>query len=72
MACAANRPSGSIKIRVKTYAHTLMMRQEALADKAALGTTQPATPAIQLKQKVKTFTPEFEPARNRIDVMMVD
>ncbi|MVF14635.1 CoA activase [Ketobacter sp. MCCC 1A13808] len=68
----ANRPSGSIKIRVKTYAHTLMMRQEALADKAALGTTQPATPAIQLKQKVKTFTPEFEPARNRIDVMMVD
>ncbi|MCG8670661.1 MAG: acyl-CoA dehydratase activase-related protein [Pseudomonadales bacterium] len=32
----ANKPSGSIKIRVKTYAHTLMMAEERLADAAAL------------------------------------
>ncbi len=28
----ANKPGGSIKIRVKTYAHTLKLRQEALED----------------------------------------
>ena len=28
----ANKPSGSIKIRVKTYAHTLKLRQEGLED----------------------------------------
>ncbi|MBI2082417.1 MAG: CoA activase [Deltaproteobacteria bacterium] len=28
----ANKPSGSIKIRVKTYAHTLSLREEALVD----------------------------------------
>jgi predicted nucleotide-binding protein (sugar kinase/HSP70/actin superfamily) len=31
----ANRPTGSIKIRVKTYAHTLSMHEEALEDTAA-------------------------------------
>jgi predicted CoA-substrate-specific enzyme activase len=31
----ANRPSGSIKIRVKTYAHTLRRWEEDLADRAA-------------------------------------
>ena len=31
----ANRPSGSIKIRVKTYAHSLSMHQEALEDVAS-------------------------------------
>lgn len=30
----ANKPAGSIKIRVKTYAYTLMRYQEQLADKA--------------------------------------
>jgi predicted nucleotide-binding protein (sugar kinase/HSP70/actin superfamily) len=30
----ANKPGGSIKIRVKTYAHTLKLRQEALEDTA--------------------------------------
>jgi predicted nucleotide-binding protein (sugar kinase/HSP70/actin superfamily) len=29
----ANKPSGSIKIRVKTYAHTLMLAREALEDR---------------------------------------
>ncbi|MEM9494339.1 MAG: CoA activase, partial [Myxococcota bacterium] len=28
----ANKPSGSIKIRVKTYSHTLMLAREALED----------------------------------------
>src|SRR5690606_21072545 len=28
----ANRPTGSIKIRVKTYGHTLMLGQERLED----------------------------------------
>ncbi|MCA9645480.1 MAG: hypothetical protein KC492_32540, partial [Myxococcales bacterium] len=28
----ANKPGGSIKIRVKTYAHSLRLRQEALED----------------------------------------
>ncbi len=28
----ANKPSGSIKIRVKTYAHTLMLKRESLED----------------------------------------
>lgn len=32
----ANKPSGSIKIRVKTYAHTLMMAEERLTDAATL------------------------------------
>ncbi len=31
----ANKPGGSIKIRVKTYAHSLKMHQEALEDLAA-------------------------------------
>ena len=31
----ANKPSGSIKIRVKTYSHTLQMRTEALEDLGA-------------------------------------
>ncbi|HEX8112003.1 MAG TPA: acyl-CoA dehydratase activase-related protein, partial [Kofleriaceae bacterium] len=31
----ANKPSGSIKIRVKTYAHTLMLLREKLEDRAA-------------------------------------
>jgi predicted nucleotide-binding protein (sugar kinase/HSP70/actin superfamily) len=31
----ANKPSGSIKIRVKTYAHTLMLLREKLEDQAA-------------------------------------
>jgi activator of 2-hydroxyglutaryl-CoA dehydratase/predicted nucleotide-binding protein (sugar kinase/HSP70/actin superfamily) len=31
----ANKPSGSIRIRVKTYAHTLKRFQEELADRAA-------------------------------------
>ncbi|HHH10875.1 MAG TPA: CoA activase, partial [Sorangium sp.] len=31
----ANRPAGSIKIRVKTYSHSLSMHQEALEDVAA-------------------------------------
>ena len=31
----ANRPSGSIKIRVKTYAHTLMLARERLEDQRA-------------------------------------
>jgi CoA enzyme activase-like protein DUF2229 len=31
----ANKPSGSIRIRVKTYAHTLKRFQERLADRAA-------------------------------------
>src|SRR5206468_2376682 len=30
----ANKPSGSIKIRVKTYAHTLMLLREKLEDQA--------------------------------------
>src|SRR5207237_325553 len=30
----ANKPSGSIKIRVKTYAHTLMLLKEKLEDQA--------------------------------------
>jgi predicted nucleotide-binding protein (sugar kinase/HSP70/actin superfamily) len=30
----ANKPSGSIKIRVKTYAHTLMLLREKLEDRA--------------------------------------
>jgi activator of 2-hydroxyglutaryl-CoA dehydratase/predicted nucleotide-binding protein (sugar kinase/HSP70/actin superfamily) len=30
----ANKPSGSIKIRVKTYAHSLKLHQEALEDEA--------------------------------------
>jgi hypothetical protein len=30
----ANKPSGSIKIRVKTYAHTLMLLKERLEDQA--------------------------------------
>jgi activator of 2-hydroxyglutaryl-CoA dehydratase/predicted nucleotide-binding protein (sugar kinase/HSP70/actin superfamily) len=30
----ANKPSGSIKIRVKTYAHTLKLQEEALQDNA--------------------------------------
>ena len=30
----ANKPGGSIKIRVKTYAHSLALRQEALEDSA--------------------------------------
>ena len=36
----ANKPTGSLKIRVKTYAHTLSMREELLADALAAG--QPA------------------------------
>jgi hypothetical protein len=35
----ANKPSGSIKIRVKTYAHTLMLLREKLEDQA-LKTTE--------------------------------
>jgi uncharacterized protein (DUF342 family) len=31
----ANRPGGSIKIRVKTYAHSLKLHQERLEDMAA-------------------------------------
>jgi activator of 2-hydroxyglutaryl-CoA dehydratase/predicted nucleotide-binding protein (sugar kinase/HSP70/actin superfamily) len=31
----ANKPGGSIKIRVKTYAHTLKLHEERLADRAA-------------------------------------
>jgi hypothetical protein len=31
----ANKPQGSIKIRVKTYAHSLKMHEEALEDLAA-------------------------------------
>jgi hypothetical protein len=30
----ANKPGGSIKIRVKTYAHTLRLHEERLADRA--------------------------------------
>ncbi|MCC7343921.1 MAG: hypothetical protein IT573_03210, partial [Deltaproteobacteria bacterium] len=30
----ANKPGGSIKIRVKTYAHSLSLREEALEDLA--------------------------------------
>ena len=30
----ANKPGGSIKIRVKTYAHTLKLHEEALEDQA--------------------------------------
>jgi predicted nucleotide-binding protein (sugar kinase/HSP70/actin superfamily) len=32
----ANKPSGSINIRVKTYAHTLMMAEERLTDAATI------------------------------------
>jgi predicted nucleotide-binding protein (sugar kinase/HSP70/actin superfamily) len=40
----ANKPSGSIKIRVKTYAHTLMLLREKLEDQA--------TKQVELDRKV--------------------
>lgn len=45
----ANKPSGSIKIRVKTYAHTLMMAEERLTDAARL--KQKLHEAIAIKEQ---------------------
>jgi activator of 2-hydroxyglutaryl-CoA dehydratase/predicted nucleotide-binding protein (sugar kinase/HSP70/actin superfamily) len=42
----ANKPSGSIKIRVKTYAHTLMLLREKLEDQA--------TKKVELDRTVQT------------------
>nr|HEX4314102.1 BadF/BadG/BcrA/BcrD ATPase family protein [Kofleriaceae bacterium] len=44
----ANKPSGSIKIRVKTYAHTLMLLREKLEDQAQK--TVELDQSVQLKK----------------------
>ena len=44
----ANRPTGSIKIRVKTYSHTLKMRIEALED--LRGTNKQLNQSIEIKR----------------------
>src|SRR5262245_46362869 len=43
----ANKPSGSIKIRVKTYAHTLMLLREKLEDQALKKTELDKSVAIK-------------------------
>jgi activator of 2-hydroxyglutaryl-CoA dehydratase/predicted nucleotide-binding protein (sugar kinase/HSP70/actin superfamily) len=53
----ANKPSGSIKIRVKTYAHTLRRHEERLADQA--------TRRSELERRVAAKRRELYAARAR-------
>ena len=52
----ANRPAGSIKIRVATYAETLRRRQDALRE-ARRGTDAGALPALILDAGVSVYEP---------------
>jgi hypothetical protein len=49
----ANKPSGSIKIRVKTYAHTLMLLKEKLEDQALKKTELDRTMAVKKLELMK-------------------
>jgi hypothetical protein len=51
----ANKPSGSIKIRVKTYAHTLMLLREKLEDQAAKRTELDRSVAVKKLELMKTL-----------------
>jgi predicted nucleotide-binding protein (sugar kinase/HSP70/actin superfamily) len=51
----ANKPSGSIKIRVKTYAHTLMLLKEKLEDQATKKVELDRTVATRKLDLMKTL-----------------
>ncbi|MCG8313749.1 MAG: acyl-CoA dehydratase activase-related protein, partial [Pseudomonadales bacterium] len=81
----ANKPTGSIKIRVKTYAHTLMMAEERLTDAARL-TAQlkqniaikeealraKAQPKNKSTKSVSIFSPTASITSDRIEVVSID
>ena len=46
----ANKPTGSLKIRVKTYSHTLKMREELLSDALAAGKPVDAFKPLMLEE----------------------
>ena len=51
----ANKPSGSIKIRVKTYAHTLMLLREKLEDQAQKKSELDRTLSLKKLELMKTL-----------------
>jgi len=82
----ANKPSGSIQIRVKTYAHTLKLREERLSNLACRGPlalstagderccTQESIPATadRARENVRALvTTGFPSARARLDETVV-
>jgi predicted nucleotide-binding protein (sugar kinase/HSP70/actin superfamily) len=62
----ANKPSGSIKIRVKTYAHTLMLLKERLEDQA-IKEKQVKLSVIEKKIELMTALQQKLAAAARID-----
>lgn len=59
----ANKPTGSIKIRVKTYAHSLNMREEAMQDSLLAQREQ----INQKLEKLKNYQLQLGASDNRID-----
>jgi predicted nucleotide-binding protein (sugar kinase/HSP70/actin superfamily) len=62
----ANKPSGSIKIRVKTYGYTLNLSEEKLEDKAKQKAEQEL---LEIDKRLQMF--ETAPEKIRLDPMFV-
>jgi predicted nucleotide-binding protein (sugar kinase/HSP70/actin superfamily) len=62
----ANKPSGSIKIRVKTYAHTLMLLREKLEDQAQKKVELDRTLVAKKLELMRTLQQKLA-AQGRID-----